>query len=295
MNVYAALDTIIQQNIKILELFEIAATENNTNHDNLKTLIDKNKELIDTNIESIDTINDKLTIYFNNCANELNANNLAKIKAALGTDKTGAVHTVTKVVQDLQTLGSNYSSLYSLAHTVKQFIESADTADDTINTWKEIENFLSSVKDTDTLTGLLNNLNTKIIKDVRKEFLVKNADGETIRVDENGTIRVQYDAESYAFENTNAESDSPIECSMGYQSSSAYGGGIFAKVKTHYYDGTREISDTSSNLVQEKALNKHITEINNNIDVIENSIPGVIENNVATDDEVSDALNSIAN
>lgn len=39
-------------------------------------------------------------------------------------------------------LGTNYSTLWALANTLKTFLEAKDTADITINRWQEIETFL---------------------------------------------------------------------------------------------------------------------------------------------------------
>ncbi len=66
------------------------------------------------------------------------------------------------IVSELAGFGSGYSTLAALAYTVKTFLESADTADETINRWKEIETFLAGITDQETLTGLLEALETKI-------------------------------------------------------------------------------------------------------------------------------------
>lgn len=55
----------------------------------------------------------------------------------------------------LAALGPDYASLLALAVTLKTFLQSNDTADSTINTWREIESFLQGITDTDSLTALL--------------------------------------------------------------------------------------------------------------------------------------------
>ncbi|MDE6483472.1 MAG: tail fiber domain-containing protein [Rikenellaceae bacterium] len=62
----------------------------------------------------------------------------------------------------LAELGSGYSTLLALAGTLKTFLEAGDTADNTINTWREIESFLQGVTDTESLTALLSNLETTL-------------------------------------------------------------------------------------------------------------------------------------
>lgn len=59
-------------------------------------------------------------------------------------------------------LGDNYSTVWALANTLKTFLEAKDTADSTINRWKEIETFLQGITDTETLAGLLEQLQKDI-------------------------------------------------------------------------------------------------------------------------------------
>lgn len=59
-------------------------------------------------------------------------------------------------------LGANYSTLWALANTLKTFLEAKDTADTTINRWQEIETFLQGITDTETLSGLLEQLEKDI-------------------------------------------------------------------------------------------------------------------------------------
>ena len=82
---------------------------------------------------------------------------LGKINEML---KAGA--TLDEAKAALLALGDNYKDLFSIASTLKSFLESTDTADTTINKWKEIEQFLSGISDTDSLTALLAELEKNI-------------------------------------------------------------------------------------------------------------------------------------
>ncbi|MDE5688582.1 MAG: hypothetical protein K2I18_08170 [Paramuribaculum sp.] len=62
----------------------------------------------------------------------------------------------------LEALGNNYAGLYALAVTVKTFLETTDTKETTINTWQEIEEFLQGITDTESLAGLLAELEANI-------------------------------------------------------------------------------------------------------------------------------------
>ena len=84
-------------------------------------------------------------------------NDIGKIREML---KGGA--TLDEAKAALEALGSNYKDLYAVASTLKTFLQSNDTADSTINTWREIESFLQGITDSESLTGLLSALETKI-------------------------------------------------------------------------------------------------------------------------------------
>lgn len=74
--------------------------------------------------------------------------------------KSGA--TLAEAKAALVTLGANYKDLYAVASTLKTFLQSKDTADATINTWQEIESFLQGITDSQSLTALLSQIETKI-------------------------------------------------------------------------------------------------------------------------------------
>lgn len=74
--------------------------------------------------------------------------------------KNGA--TLAEAKEALLAIGENYKDLFAVAGTLKAFLEASDTADNTINTWKEIERFLQNITDTDSLTVLLEQLESSI-------------------------------------------------------------------------------------------------------------------------------------
>lgn len=77
--------------------------------------------------------------------------------------KSGA--SASEIKAALAELGENYKDLYTLANTLKSFLEARDTADDTINTWREIEDFLQGLTDRDSLTGLMEQEHQKLKED----------------------------------------------------------------------------------------------------------------------------------
>lgn len=59
-------------------------------------------------------------------------------------------------------LGNNYKDVFAIASTLKSFLEATDTADATINKWTELKAFLDGITDTESLAGLLADMEAKI-------------------------------------------------------------------------------------------------------------------------------------
>jgi predicted nucleic acid-binding Zn-ribbon protein len=124
----------------------------------------------------IDALNAEVdNIHKKDAAQDKEIEELHKTDTALQTSLTNAHNDIGKIREMLDggatldeakaalvALGSNYKDLYAVASTLKTFLQSNDTADSTINTWREIENFLQGITDSDSLTGLLSALETKI-------------------------------------------------------------------------------------------------------------------------------------
>lgn len=70
----------------------------------------------------------------------------------------------------LAALGDNYKDVFSIGSTLKSFLEATDAADDTINKWAELKAFLDGITDTESLAGLLSELETKITEAYTKEI-----------------------------------------------------------------------------------------------------------------------------
>lgn len=111
---------------------------------------------VDAEVQRSTDKDTKIEQSITNLTNSINAD-LTKVKNML---KEGA--TLDEAKTALTALGSDYKDLYSLASHFKTFLTSADAADTTINSWKEIETFLDGITDTETLTGLLKNISDNV-------------------------------------------------------------------------------------------------------------------------------------
>lgn len=58
---------------------------------------------------------------------------------------------------------ADVNGLQTFINKVNTFLDTVDASDDTINRWKEIEEFLTGITDTQTLAGMLANLRTEIV------------------------------------------------------------------------------------------------------------------------------------
>ncbi len=177
--------------------------------------------------------------------------------------KNGA--TVEEAKAALQALGDDYKDLYSLASLFKNFLDLADTSDETINSWKEIEGFLTGITDTETLTGLLQDLKNSIQTETEiiiNSLKVKDVDGKTIIKDENGVIRVYYNINGDGSIRTEVIDSTVRPVITNFHTSN---GKLNVGNLTSIYNGLRDINENANNLVTERALAKHLNEVNADI------------------------------
>lgn len=234
--------------------------------DVIKTIIQQNKrivELIAAAELGYDDTDIKKSI-------QANINNINIISSVLTSGK------LTEVNGKLKELGNSYSNLLSLATTVKTFLESTDTVDTTINTWKEIESFLNGIEQDDTLMSLINNLSTEITntrddltddinllrEDVEDNFntiKIKDVDNATIIKDGNGVVKLNYNTvANIANKSIIAINTTPIKSNIDYTDNK-----LRINTSVNTYDGSRDINNNATNFVEEKALAKHLKEIDN--------------------------------
>lgn len=89
------------------------------------------------------------------------------------TDLTEITNRLTTAENDIDTAEDNIAghetriqSLEAFKERVRAFLEDADASEETINHWHEIESFLQGITDTQTLTGLLNDLKQEILQSI---------------------------------------------------------------------------------------------------------------------------------
>ena len=94
---------------------------------------------------------------------ETNEDSIAKILTILGKQNG---ESVSELASRFSALSGDYATVFAFVSKVKTFLESADVADTTINRWQEIEAFLQGITDTETLTGLLQQMKQEILAEI---------------------------------------------------------------------------------------------------------------------------------
>ncbi len=158
--------------------------------------IDKkaDKTTLQTFIDEIETILQVVRNENNQIASTAIDNLPSRIQAAeddIDTAEDNISGHETRIV----TLESSKTDYEAFKERVRAFLEDADASDATINRWHEIETFLQGITDTETLTGLLNDLKNEILAAIPSpqsgNFIEYTTDLDAITDAPNGKI-MQY-------------------------------------------------------------------------------------------------------
>ena len=103
--------------------------------------------------------------------------------------------TIVQLAQRFASLTGKYTNVYTFVTKVKEFLEDADAADETINRWREIESFLQGITDTENLLSLLQQYRQEILSSVEGQYLMQVPDLDAYTDAPTGKI-VQYIGET---------------------------------------------------------------------------------------------------
>lgn len=158
--------------------------------------IDKkaDKTTLQTFIDEIETILQVVRNDNNQIASTAIDDLLSRIQAA-EDDIDTAEDNISGHETRITTLESSKTDYEAFKERVRAFLEDADASDATINRWHEIETFLQGITDTETLTGLLNDLKNEILAAIPSpqsgNFIEYTTDLDAITDAPNGKI-MQY-------------------------------------------------------------------------------------------------------
>lgn len=164
--------------------------------DNLGEVIDSkaDKTTLQTFIDETETILQVVRNDKNQIASTAIDDLLSRIQAA-EDDIDTAEDNISGHETRIATLESSKTDYEAFKERVRAFLEDADASDATINRWHEIETFLQGITDTETLTGLLNDLKNEILAAIPSpqsgNFIEYTTDLDAITDAPNGKI-MQY-------------------------------------------------------------------------------------------------------
>lgn len=93
-------------------------------------------------------------------------NNLSETLQQIQDDLDTAEDNIAGHETRIVTLEAAKTDYEAFKERVRAFLEEANASDTTIDRWHEIENFLQGITDTETLTGLLNDLKQEILAEI---------------------------------------------------------------------------------------------------------------------------------
>ena len=179
-----------------IPMSKVVITDGDGKPTTLSGEIDKkaDKTTLQTFIDETETILQVVRNDNNQIASTAIDNLLSRIQAA-EDDIDTAEDNISGHETRIATLESSKTDYEAFKERVRAFMEDADASDATINRWHEIETFLQGITDTETLTGLLNDLKNEILAAIPSpqsgNFIEYTTDLDAITDAPNGKI-MQY-------------------------------------------------------------------------------------------------------
>lgn len=179
-----------------IPMSKVVITDGDGKPTTLSGEIDKkaDKTTLQTFIDEIETILQVVRNDKNQIASTAIDNLPSRIQAA-EDDIDTAEDNISGHETRIATLESSKTDYEAFKERVRAFLEDADASDATINRWHEIETFLQGITDTETLTGLLNDLKNEILAAIPSpqsgNFIEYTTDLDAITDAPNGKI-MQY-------------------------------------------------------------------------------------------------------
>lgn len=179
-----------------IPMSKVVITDGDGKQTTLSGEIDKkaDKTTLQTFIDETETILQVVRNDNNQIASTAIDDLLSRIQAA-EDDIDTAEDNISGHETRIATLESSKTDYEAFKERVRAFMEDADASDATINCWHEIETFLQGITDTETLTGLLNDLKNEILAAIPSpqsgNFIEYTTDLDAITDAPNGKI-MQY-------------------------------------------------------------------------------------------------------
>ncbi|WQJ54507.1 MAG: hypothetical protein [Vetruanivirus porcinprimi] len=166
-----------------------------------------------------------------------------------------------KNIQNIQTKIGNIEVSYNNLNTdvtnlITNFntLVNSDNANNVIDTFKEVETFLSSISDASTLTGILEQMSTEMNKKI--DNIIKNDTSINVPIDDINSSIIDISSRLYNYITSNNEIITKIDTSINDINSSI--NNLITKIDTSINDLNSSIDDINS------SINDISTRLNNN-------------------------------
>ena len=208
-------------------------------------LVNNDISLINKDVSKIDTtLNDhikKFNEHVSNSSNYIidNNKNIQNIQAKIGNIEVSYNNLNT----DVSKLTTNFNTLVN-----------SDNANNVIDTFKEVETFLSSISDASTLTGILEQMSTEMNKKI--DNIITNDTIINVSIDDINSSIIDISSRLYNYITSNNEIITKIDTSINDINS--YINNLTTKIDTSINDLNSSIDDINS------SINDISTRLNNN-------------------------------
>ena len=229
-------------------------------------LVNNDISLINKDVIKIDTtLNDHIKKFNEHVSNSSsyisdNNNNIQNIQTKIGNIEVSYNNLNT----DVSKLTTNFNTLVN-----------SENANEVIDTFKEVETFLSSITDASTLTGILEQMSTEMNEKI--DNIITNDTIINVSIDDINSSIIDISSRLYSYITSNNEIITKIDTSINDLNS--FINNLTTKIDTSINDLNSSIDDINSSIDDINSsingLNSSINGLNSSIDDINSSINGL--------------------
>ena len=229
-------------------------------------LVNNNISLINKDVSKIDTtLNDHIKKFNEHVSNSSsyisdNNNNIQNIQTKIGNIEVSYNNLNT----DVSKLTTNFNTLVN-----------SENANEVIDTFKEVETFLSSITDASTLTGILEQMSTEMNKKI--DNIINNDPIINVSIDDINSSIIDISSRLYSYITSNNEIITKIDTSINDLNS--FINNLTTKIDTSINDINSSIDDINSSIDDinssinglNSSINDISTRLNNKISLLESN------------------------
>ena len=236
----------------------------------------ENFKLVNNNINSITTDVDKLDTTLNDHIKNFNEHVSKSDNYIIENNKN--IQNIQTKIGNIEVNYNNLNTDVTNLRTNFNTLVNSDNANNVIDTFKEVEAFLSSISDASTLTGILEQMSTEMNKKINN--IITNDTIINVSIDDINSSITDISSRLYNYITSNNEIITKIDTSVNNINSSI--NELTTKIDTSINDINSSINDINSSI---NDINSSINGLNSSIDDISTRLNN---NYVSKDDYIKD-------